>query len=270
MKTRNTTLLTVVLLVLGLLVSACSTGGGGQTESTLDKVIKAGKVRVGFLADYAPWGSRNAQGEYEGYDVDIAHALGEALGVEVELIPVEAPNRVPAIVTDKVDVIIGSFTPTDERAKTIAFTIPYASAQSVTMAWADDDSINTYSDLAGKKVGVPRGNTNETNTAKFVPEAELVRFDTLADVYAALQTKKIDALVEDSPFVYYQVMENPQFKVAGEPFGPKGLLSFGLKRGDPDWLAYLNNFLTNLRSTGQNAELYEKWFGVPPAPLTLD
>lgn len=267
--------LMVLMLICGMVLTGCSGGTTAQqsTEgvkpSILDKVVDAKKVRVGFLADYAPWGMRNAEGKYEGYDVDVAAKLGEALGVEVELIPVEAPNRLPMLVTGKVDVIIGSFTPTDERAKTIDFSLPYASSVTMPMVWADDSSLKTEANLAGKKVAVCRGTTNDISTGKFIPDAELVRFDNLADVLEALKTKKVDALVEDSPFVYYQCKEDPRFRPLGEGFAPPILLAFGVPKGDQIWLNYLNNFLTNLRFSGELASFYEKWFGFEMPELTL-
>lgn len=267
-----------ILLLAVMILSICTVGCGqkpaadGKTQSQasiLEKVVSTKKLRVGILPDFAPWASRNSQGEFEGYDVDIAMRLGEALGVEVELIPIEAPNRVPSLVSDKVDVLIACLTPTDERAKTITFTIPYASAGLIPMVWADDNEIKTYKDLAGKKVALVRGGAPDFGTSKMIPDAEIIRFDTIADAFTAFQTKKADAFVEEDTFVFYQCKQDPQFKAVGEPFS-RELISLSIKKGDQEWLNYLNNFLINLRFTGENAELYKKWFGYEPAPLTLN
>src|SRR4030065_2051428 len=189
--------------------------------------------------------------------------LGEALGVEVELIPIEAPNRVPSLASNKVDVIIACLTPTNERAKSVTFTIPYASAGLVPMVNADNTTINSYKDLAGKTVAVVRGGTPDLFTAAAVPEANIIRFDTIADAYTAFKSGKAEVFVEEDTFVYLEVKNNPQYKAIGEPFTSE-LISFGVKNNDAAWLNYLNNFLTNLRFTGKNAEVYEKWFGHAP------
>lgn len=266
-------LLCLLALVLALgffALSACERLSGEKAEkSILDQVISAKKLHVGFLPDYPPWGSRNPAGKYEGYDLDIAALLAEGLGAELELIPVEAPNRVPSVASGKIDVVIGCLTPTNERAKTIDFTIPYASAGIVPLVWADNTSIKTYKDLGGKKVSVARGSTPDMATAKAVPTAEIVRFDTIADAFTALQTKKVDAFIEEDTFVFYTSTKDPRFRPVGQSFTAPELISFGLRKGDQKWLNYLNNFLTNLRYSGKNAELYKKWFGVVPASMVM-
>lgn len=271
MLRRLSSVLLIVVLIVGILsFAACNrVTSGSQGKSILDKAIETKKLKVGFLPDYAPWGFRNAEGKYVGYDLDIAADLGAALGATVEYVPVEAPNRVPSVATGKVDVVIGCLTPTNERAKTIDFTIPYASAGIVPMVWADNTSIKTYKDLAGKKVSVCRGSTPDMATAKAVPEAEIIRFDTIADAYAALQTRKVDAFIEEDTFVYYQCTQDKRFRPVGQSFTTRELISFGLIKGDQKWLNYLNQFLTNLRYSGRNAELYKKWFGVEPASLVM-
>jgi polar amino acid transport system substrate-binding protein len=258
-------------LVLGFLVIyACGRGPEEKAgKSILDQVIANKKLRVGFLPDYPPWGSRNPAGKYEGYDLDIAALLAEGLKVELELIPVEAPNRVPSVATGKVDVIIGCLTPTNERAKTIDFTIPYASAGIVPMVWANNTAIKTYKDLAGKKVSVARGSTPDMAIGKAVPTAQIMRFDTIADAFTALQTKKVEAFIEEDTFVFFTAQKDPRFRGVGQSFTEPELISFGARKGDQNWLNYLNNFLTNLRYSGKNAELYKKWFGVPPASMVM-
>lgn len=265
----------VIILVAIMTASLFACASPDSTESqagnqTLFNVIQNKKVRVGVLPDYAPWCSRNADGDFEGYDVDIAKALGEAMDVQVEFVPVEAPNRVPSLVSNKVDVIIACLTPTDERAKTIAFTIPYASAGQIPMVKIDNTDINSYEDLAGKKVAIVRGGTPDLYTTMLIPDADIIRFDTIADAYAAFKSGQAVALVEEDSFVYAEIKANPElYKAAGEPFSTE-LISIAIKQGDHEWLNYLNNFLTNLRFTGKNAQLYEKWFGSKPASLVLD
>jgi polar amino acid transport system substrate-binding protein len=260
-----------IVMILSILLTGCgqqtSGSGNGTGNDTLTRVLEAKKLNVGILPDYKPWSYRNAQGNFEGYDVDLANLLGEALGVEVVLVPVEAPNRVPSLVSNKVDVIIGCLTPTDERAKSVNFTIPYASAGLVPMVLADNTTVNTYQDMAGKTVAVVRGGTPDLFTAAAVPEANIIRFDTIADAYTAFKSGKAEVFVEEDTFVYLEVKNNPQYKAIGEPFTSE-LISFGVMKNDTEWLNYLNNFLTNLRFTGKNAEVYEKWFCHAPKDLT--
>lgn len=259
---RRKSFFVLLVLAFALIVAGAAWAG------TLEDVLAAKKLRAGILADFAPWGFRGAGGEFEGYDIDLAKELAGALGVELDLVAVEAPARVPALASKKIDVIIACLTPTNERAKVVDFTIPYASAGLIPMVRADNDEIKSYKDLSGKKVAVVRGGVPDHATTKAVPGVELVRFDTIADAYSAFQAKKTDIFVEEDTFVLYQVRNNPEYKAVGEPFS-RELISFAVRRGDQGWLNYLNNFLINLRFEGKNAELYEKWFGQKPADLTL-
>lgn len=239
------------------------------SNETLKQVIQKGVVRVGILPDFAPWSYRDSTGEFVGYDVDIAMELGAALGVQVELVPIEAPNRVPALVSNRVDVMIACLTPTDERAKSINFTIPYASAGLIPMVRADNDEIKTYQDLAGKTVLIVRGGIPDLYLGRLVPDANLVKFDTIADAYTAFKTGRGDAFVEEDSFVLSEVKKYDEYKAVGESF-TRELLSIATRKNDQEWLNYLNNFVTNMRFTGKNAELYIKWFGQKPAPLNVD
>ena len=257
-----------VSLLVALLLAGQSQYVQAQTD-TFQKVLSSGVIRVGILPDFPPWSFRDERGNFVGYDVDLAMLLGEALGAKVELVPVEAPNRVPALVSDKVDVLIACLTPTDERARTINFTIPYASAGLVPMVRANNNEIQSWRDLPGKTVVLVRGGTPDLYTSKLIPEANIVRFDTIADAYTAFMTGRGDAFIEEDTFVYSEVKKDPRFRAAGEPF-TRELLSFGVKKNDQEWLNYLNNFLTNIRFNDTNTELYEKWFGTKPAPLNVD
>lgn len=254
-------LVMLLLLLAGIAAAAVDAG-------TLQKVIEKGVVRVGVLPDYPPWGYRGSKGEFEGYDVDIAKKLAEALEVKLEILPLEAPARVPSLVSGKVDVVIACITPTNVRAKVVDFTIPYAAAGLVPMVKAGNTEIKSYKDLAGKEVAVVRGGTPDQFTLKAVPTVKLVRFDTIADAYSAFKSGKVNIFVEEDSFVYLEALKNPELKAVGEPFS-RELISFAVKKNDQDWLNYLNNFLTNLRFTGENDELFKKWFGAHPAPLTL-
>ena len=269
MKKKFSIIVVLILIAVLTFIICAEQTAAAQGQNVLEKVISNKKVRVGILTDYAPWGSRNAQGEYEGFDVDIAYSLGEALGVDVELISIEAPARVPSLVSEKVDVIIGCITPTNERAKTVNFTIPYASEGLVLMVWADNEDIKSYHDLAGKTVAIVRGGTPDVGIAKAAPDADIIRFDTIADAFTAFKSKKAEVFVEEELMVYYQVAQDPRFKTVGEPFH-RGLISFGVKKNDQEWLNYLNNFLTNLRFTGELTEIYEKWFAHKPASLVIN
>ncbi|WP_052947586.1 transporter substrate-binding domain-containing protein [Aneurinibacillus tyrosinisolvens] len=262
---KKTSAILILALSIFLLISGCSSETNAtaskNTESRLDKIISSKKIRIATYADSPGWSVLNAKGEYEGYDPDIARKLAAVLGAEIEFVTTDGVNRIPLLESDKADVAISVFTPTDERAKSINFTIPYSAAGIVPM-FKKGQPINSWKDLEGKKISVARGTTSDMAITKYVKGAELVKFDAVADAFMALKTGKVDAFAEEDGITLDLAKKNPEFQLMpGQPFKP-AYIAMGVKKGDQEWLNYLNNFIRNLNYSGEGAELYKKWFGV--------
>ena len=110
----------------GCSISATSDGGNSGSDSSassqsgfrsLDDIKNSGKIVIGVFSDKSPFGYVDENGEYQGYDVELARQIGTDLGVDVEFVSTEAANRVEYLETNKVDIILANFTVTDERAE---------------------------------------------------------------------------------------------------------------------------------------------------------
>ena len=97
---------------------------GVAEARSLDDIIKAGVIRIGINPNFPPNSARGASGDWEGFDIDIGNKIAEALGVKVEWVPTETPQRVPFLVADKIDISLGALTRSAERAKLIEYTVP--------------------------------------------------------------------------------------------------------------------------------------------------
>src|SRR5680860_1451342 len=263
MRRLNFKLFLIPAFASALLLSGCTSpdngdGGGTAVQSQLDKVIKSGTVRVAVLPDYPPWSVQTADGGFEGYDIDIAQKLAEALGVELELVSTDGTSRLPLLKSDRVDVNISEWTATDERAKEVGFTIPYV-AHGAGVLFNTADPVASYADLAGKSVSVSRGSTNDSIMTKNFPDTQVERFETIADAMAALQAGKVDALVEGSSTVAQMAADDASYAVVDEPVLFPSLVSMGALKEDQVWINYLNNFIRNLNASGTNQELFQKW-----------
>lgn len=265
--TRRIAKLLLPGLALLLAVSACTSGdssnGGGETSngpSQLNKVLDAGTLRVAVLPDFPPNSVQKPSGEFVGYEVDIAQQLADALGVELELVPTDGSNRLPLLQSDRVDVNISSWTATNERAQAVGFTIPYV-AQGAGVLFNKSDPIASLDDLAGKKVSVARGSTNDTIMTEFYPETEVVRFESIADALAALRAGKVDAAVESFTVVNEEGEASPDLEALDAPPIRPSIISMGVLPGDQVWMNYLDNFIRNLITSGTNEDLYRKWYG---------
>ena len=253
----------ITVVAVALALTGCTSdggaGGGSEGESSLDAVIESGELRVAVLPDFPPFSVQNASGEFEGYEVDIAKKLAEALDVDLKLVSTDGASRLPLLKADRADVNISSWTATDERAKAVGYTIPYI-ADGASVLYRTSDPIESYDDLAGKKVSVARGSTNDLIMTEDFPDTEIVRFESIADAIAALKSNKVDAAVEGRATVIQQAEKEPDLEALDEPPLKPSLIAMGVGRGDQVWINYLDNFIRNLNASGTNEELYRKWF----------
>lgn len=263
MSMRIRRLLIIAAASAALALTGCTSDGGtgGQTDtgSQLDNVIKKGEIRVAVLPDFPPFSVQNASGDFEGYEVDIAKKLAEALDVDLKLVSTDGASRLPLLKADRADVNISSWTATDERAKAVGYTIPYI-ADGASVLYRKSDPIKSYDDLAGKKVSVARGSTNDLIMTEDFPDTEIVRFESIADAIAALKSNKVDAAVEGRATAIQQAEQEADLEALDEPPLKPSLIAMGVKPTDQVFINYLNNFVRNLNASGTNQELYRKWF----------
>ena len=249
---------------------AQSTSAGTTSSSgTLEKVIKTKKLIVGTLLDNEPYGSKDTSGKPIGYDVDVANMLAKSLGAEAQIVSLTVPERITALETGKVDVVVGNFTITLERQQKVDFSIPY-DAGAAGILVRKDSTIAHAKDLAGKKVGVTKGSTDQTSCENLIKSGvaiNMVLFDNGDDEETALKNKQIEAIIGDSPYCAFKGMKYSDiFKYVGTPdemcMNP-WYNSLGVKKGDQEWLNYINQFVFQINTDGTNKAAYVKWFGKP-------
>jgi len=254
------------VLASAFAVSGCTPGAGSSGAaggSTLQSVLQSGTVRVGDCLSFAPFGFYDEAGKPSGYDVDIANELATQLGVKLEVIDTTADNRIPNLQTNKVDVVFCNFTRTGARQKQIEFTDPYVVAGEGLLV-KKNSGITSIKDMNGKTVAVVKGSTNGDAVMNANPQAKVQQYDTTAAAILAVQQGQAAAMVEDTNFLAYQAKLDPTLTVTADSLVALEYNGFGVKQGDQTWLNWLNGFLFRLNTSGKNAELYEKWFGVPP------
>lgn len=263
-------LLTVVATLALLTVTAGCTSpsksGSGETasgsDSHLNRVLKSKTIKIAVQSEAEPWGVLQSSGQYEGFDIDIANALGASLGAKVEFVSTTNESRIPLLQSNKVDVVIASFTATNERAQSVAFTIPYAAGGTL-IAVPANSPIRNYNDLAGKSVSASRGSIGETILKKEFPKAKPSLFNSFADSVQALKSNKVDALIENNVIVPELVAKDTSVRVLDGPVLKPSLMSMGVQQGDQVWMDYLNTFIRNYNVSGENEAASEKWLHQP-------
>lgn len=261
-------LLVGLIAALALLTAGCtssSAGAGGapsDANSHLNKVLKSKTIRIAVQSEAAPWGVLQSSGKYEGFDIDLAKALGKSLGAKVKFVSTTNESRIPLLQADKVDVVIASFTATNERAQSITFTTPYAAGGTMVAVRADS-KIKTYADLEGKSVSASRGSIGEAILKKSLPAAKPALFNSFADSVQALRSGKVDAVIENNVIVPELVAKDHSLKILEGPVLEPSLMSMGVQGGDEQWLNYLNTFTRNYSISGENEAASQKWLNQP-------
>jgi polar amino acid transport system substrate-binding protein len=249
-----------LLLGLGLLFWVSS---GDGTAGTLQDIKARGKLIVGVKTDYPPLGFLDKKGVNKGFDIDISKALSKELfGNEnaVEFVSVTSENRIPFLISRKIDLIAATLTITEERKSEVDFSIPYFITGQTILVQADS-KITKYQDLARKKVATIRGSTGDVAIEEMVPDAERIKFKTNFEALQALKERRVEAFVQDFVLLFNLLQKNPGLKMAGlQPFRP-GRYGLAVRKGDKEWLDFINATLTKMKETGEYGKLLDKWFG---------
>ncbi len=258
------------------LAAGVAFAGAAQADK-LDDVISSGTLRCAVVLDFPPMGSRDADNKPIGFDVDYCEDLAKALGVKAEVVETTFPERIPALMSGRVDVAVASTSDTLERAKTVGFSIPYYAFENAVVAGSRAEGVASFEDLKGKTVGATAGTyeaiwleerVKEWGSGTFRP------YQNQADVFLALSQGQLDATVSTVEVAEANVKSG---KFAGirivdkAPMVPDYVALITL-REEYGMINYLNLFVNQQVRTGRFVELYKKWVSETgePANLTIN
>ena len=263
MKRSTSLFLLLVFCFLSLVYS------GQGIAGTLQDVKRRSKLIAGVKTDYPPLGFLDKKGLNKGFDIDIAKALSKELfGNEeaIQFVPVTSGNRITYLTSRKIDIIVATFTITEEREKQVDFSNPYFITGQLILV-RGDSAITKYQDLAGKKVATIRGSTGDIAIGELVPTAERVKFEGNFEALQALKERRVEAFVQDYVLLFNLLQKNPGLKMASlQPFRP-ARYGLAVRKGDKEWLDFINSTLAKMKETGEYEKLLEKWFGLEAKAL---
>jgi polar amino acid transport system substrate-binding protein len=233
----------------------------------LDKIIEAGIVRIAVPSDLPPFGSRNFAGQIEGYDIDVARLLAEALGMRLELVPVTSGDRIAALLTLRVDLVVANLGVSPERAKSIAFSSPYAPFF-IGVYGASELPVKETADLKGHKVAVTRNTIEDRALTKLGVEGiELLRFDDNEKTMEAFLAGRAE-LVATGNVVAATLMKKASDRTIEAKFVLQNSpASIGVRRDEPGLLHWINVFVFSKKLNGELDQISRKWLGGPLPPL---
>ncbi len=254
-----------VFLFAGIFFSTTAIGADIELakKSHIEKILERGELRVGFESGYVPFEMTDKKGNFIGFDMDFGRRLAKSMGVKFVPVNTAWDGIIPALMTDKFDIIMGGMTITQERNLKILFADPYiVVGQSILLNKKHEGKVLSYKDLNDPKFILTSrmGTTGEQAIKKHIPNATYKGFESEAEAGLEVINGKADALVYDLPFCGFLYGSQGKGKTVflNEPFTYEPL-AWAINKGDPDFLNYLNNFLRQSKGDGFYEQVYNKW-----------
>jgi polar amino acid transport system substrate-binding protein len=265
------------LALLCLMFAGCGQAGRSNAESTagdnggktsaredlLESVMRRGRLRVGF-STFVPWAMKNKQGEFTGFEIDVARRLAQDMGVEIEFVPTKWSGIIPALLTGKFDVIIGGMGIRPERNLKVNFTIPYDHTGMAIVAnrklAGEFKSLEDFN-RSDVRIAARLGGTPVAAIKRFMPKAELKLFDDEPKSIQELLNGRVHAVVASAPLPAFQALRHPEqlFLPIPDTF-TKEPIGLALRKGDPDALNFFDNWIRLKQAEGWLAERKHYWF----------
>lgn len=262
---------TLILILLVLVVAGAWYKGTHRTD-TWNKVHQQKTVTIGIDDTFIPMGFRDKKGKLIGYDVEMAKAAFEKMGLKPKFQVIDWSMKETELNTGHIDAIWNGYTMTPERAKHAAFTKPYHEDNQVLLTKANS-GINTPQDMHGKQLGVQSGSVglDDFNQNPKVLKQYLgtkpVQYDTFDKAINDVKVGRINAVLIDGDYAKYYLAHNHSnelMKLVKTNF-PPDYDAVGLRKQDKILREKLNKAIENLHRDGTEARLSKKYFGDPDA-----
>jgi cystine transport system permease protein len=248
-----------VLLLAALVLTACGASGGNEGT---DPIKSAGVLRVGTEGVYAPYSFHDPSqgGQLAGYDVDVAKAVADKLGVRVEFVETSWDSIFAALEADRFDIVANEVTITDERKAKYDLSTPYSIAQGVIVTRSDDNSIHSLADLKGKRAA-ESPTSNWAQTAREAG-AQIESVDGFTQAISVLNDGRVDVVINDSITVLAYQAQHPEAKIKVAATIDEHPEQAFAARKDSGLLPELNKALDELRADGTLTKISDKYLDV--------
>lgn len=232
-------------------------------ESVISKVIERNKLRVGF-STFVPWAMKDKNGDFVGYEIDVMKELAKDLGVEIEFVPTTWSGIIPALLANKFDVIIGGMSVTTQRNLKVNFSDPYDyTGIAILGSLKKGGDIHTLEDVNKEGVIVVAriGSTPAAAAKKYFPKADVRLFEKETQCVQELMTGRAAVMLASAPLPAFKAYEFPKkLFVPVKGTFTKEPIAFALRKGDPDTLNVLNNWIRIKHDSGWLKARKDYWF----------
>lgn len=210
------------------------------------KIKQAGTLRLGGTQTSTLFSLLNEKdGKIRGFDAGLAQLITRYIlgnGAKYQFTQVTSSTREQVLINNQVDMVLATYSITPSRAEKVSFAGPYYTSQAGVLVKSNNQTIQSYNDLAGKKTATQAGSTGPAILAQFAPKASVQEFQTHQEALDALRQGRVQAYVTDHTLLLTALsLGTGDAKLAGAPFGAQDLYGVGLPKGS-DGVTFINAF----------------------------
>ena len=242
-----------LILALAMIFSLAACSGGGQQGggSAIEEIKSKGKLTVGTSADYPPYEFHTEIDGVDtivGFDIAIAKAIADDLGVELEIVDMSFDNLLMSLASGEFDMVIAAITSNEEREKAVDFSDPYLVSKNLILVKTENASkYKTIDDIKGATGGAQTGTITYDRCVQYVGEATTVGLSKVQDLVMELQAGKLDLLFLDymTVLTYAEVKDDLEAVDVNIPSDAEGY-QIAVQEGNKELQEYINGVLAKL------------------------
>lgn len=266
---KNKKLSFVIALFFSFFLTACTQKVSDPKQDNWAKYQKQGSITIGFDNTFVPMGFEEKNGQYAGFDIDLAQAVSEKLGIQIKFQPIDWDMKETELQNGTIDAIWNGYTATDERKEKVAFTIPYMENQQVLVS-KKSQNIHSIQDMTDKILGAQAGSSGYLDfeaqpdlLKSQVKDQKANQYQSFNEALIDLKNDRIDALLIDRVYANYYLQSEGilnDYNVFSAGFESESF-AVGVRPADKTLLAALNQAFISLYKEGKFQEISKKWFG---------
>ena len=259
----------VLVSLLTLFLTACTQKASDPKQDNWDKYQEQGTITIGFDNTFVPMGFEEMNGQYTGFDIDLAEAVSEKLGFKVQFQPIDWDMKETELQNGTIDAIWNGYSATDERREKVAFSIPYMENQQV-LVTKKSKQIRSVEDMKDKTLGAQAGSSGYLDfeaqpdlLKNRVKDQKANQYQSFNEALIDLKNDRIDALLIDRVYANYYLQSEGilnDYNVFSAGFESESF-AVGVRAADKRLLTALNQSFIELYQEGKFQEISQKWFG---------
>ena len=259
----------VLVSLLTLFLTACTQKASDPKQDNWDKYQEQGSITIGFDNTFVPMGFEEMNGQYTGFDIDLAEAVSEKLGFKVQFQPIDWDMKETELQNGTIDAIWNGYSATDERREKVAFSIPYMENQQVLVA-KKSQQIRSVEDMKDKTLGAQAGSSGYLDfeaqpdlLKNRVKDQKANQYQSFNEALIDLKNDRIDALLIDRVYANYYLQSEGilnDYNIFSAEFESESF-AVGVRPADKRLLQSLNQAFIALYKEGKFQEISQKWFG---------